>query len=92
MQIVLSKALKLLTDMSEEQIKEELKKIAKENNYTLTDNVDKIIKAKLRFFGEENWRNCPCVRDGKHACLSETCIEQIESKGVCHCNLFKKGE
>lgn len=90
MQIVLSKALKLLTDMSKEQIKEELKKIAKDNNYTLTDNIDKIIKAKLRFFGEENWRNCPCVRDGKHACLSETCREQIESKGVCHCNLFKK--
>ena len=29
--------------MTKEEIKTELKKIAKENNYTLTDNVDKII-------------------------------------------------
>lgn len=78
--------------MTKNEIKAELENIAKDNNYTLTNNVDRIINAKLRFFGEENWRNCPCVQDGNHACLSETCRRQIESKGVCHCNLFKKGE
>ena len=44
--------------MTKEEIKAELEKIAKDNNYTLTNNVDRIINAKLRFFGEENWRNC----------------------------------
>ena len=78
--------------MIKKEIRIELEKIAKDNNYALTNNVDRIINAKLRFFGEENWRNCPCIQDGKHACLSETCRQQIESKGVCHCNLFKKGE
>lgn len=75
--------------MTTEEIRIELEKIAKDNNYTLTNNVDRIINAKLRL---SNWRNCPCVRDGKHACLSDTCRQQIETKGVCHCNLFKRGE
>ena len=76
--------------MTREEIKAELEKIAKENNYTLTNNVDKIINAKLRFFGEENWRKCPCVQDSEHACLSDKCRNQIETTGKCHCNLFKK--
>lgn len=75
--------------MTTEEIRIELEKIAKDNNYTLTNNVDRIINAKLRL---SNWRNCPCVQDGKHACLSDTCKQQIETKGVCHCNLFKRGE
>ena len=78
--------------MTKGEIRIELEKIAKDNNYTLTNNVDRIINAKLRFFGEENWRNCPCVQDSKHACLSDACRQQIELKGVCHCNLFKRGE
>ena len=35
------------------KLREELEKIAKDNNYTLTNNVDRIINAKLRFFGED---------------------------------------
>ena len=76
--------------MTKEEIKAELEKIAKENNYTLTNNVDRIINAKLRFFGEENWRKCPCVQDSEHACLRDKCRNQIEPTGKCHCNLFKK--
>lgn len=78
--------------MTKGEIRIELEKIAKDNNYTLTNNVDRIINAKLRFFGESNWRNCPCVQDSEHACLSDACRQQIESKGGCHCNLFKRGE
>ena len=78
--------------MTKGEIRIELEKIAKDNNYTLTNNVDRIINTKLRFFGEENWRNCPCVQDSKHGCLSDACRQQIELKGVCHCNLFKRGE
>ena len=76
--------------MTKEEIKAELEKIAKENNYTLTNNVDRIINAKLRFFGEENWRKGPCVQDSEHAALSDKCRNQIETTGKCHCDLVKK--
>ena len=68
----------------------EFQKIADTEGYQLTQNAEKIAKAKLRFFGIENWAKCPCVQDDKHACMSSCCKEQIETKGVCHCNLFKK--
>ena len=35
--------------MTKGEIRIELEKIAKDNNYTLTNNVDRIINAKLRF-------------------------------------------
>lgn len=47
--------------MTKEEIRIELEKIAKDNNYILTNNVDGIINVKLSSSGEENWRNCPCV-------------------------------
>lgn len=73
-----------------ETIKAELKTLAKENNLELTDNLEKIIKAKIRFFGKDNWHKCPCIRDALHACISDACRKQIDSVGICHCNLFKK--
>lgn len=74
-----------------ELVKSQLKNIVEKFGYTLNEeNVDKIINAKLQFFGIEKWRNCPCVNDGKHACISKLCKEKIESDGVCHCNLIKK--
>ncbi len=73
-----------------EEIKTAIEKLAKENNFKLTNNVDKIINAKLRFFGYDNWRKCPCVRDGEHSCISPKCKEQIKTTGKCHCNLFEK--
>lgn len=63
--------------------------LAKENGYGLTQNVEKIAKAKLTFFGIDNWHKCPCVRDDEHACISEKCRARIKEKGVCHCNLYK---
>lgn len=76
----------------EQRIKQHMKEFAEVYDFELTENVDKIVKAKLRFFGEDEWYNCPCVRDGEHLCISEKCKEQIINKGVCHCNLFKKRE
>ena len=73
-------------------LKEKVEAFNKENPETqieLTDNVDRIIKAKLRFFGIDNWSKCPCVQDGQHACISETCKQQILNKGICHCSLMK---
>lgn len=75
-----------------EWVKENIKTIAKDNGYDLTKNVEAIAKAKLRFFGVENWRKCPCVRDDEHACISRQCKLDIENDGVCHCNLYKKKE
>ena len=81
------------TEIKEEDIQKllsEFQRIADEYGYTLTDNAEKIAKAKLRFFGIENWGKCPCVRDDEHACMSECCRNKVETTGVCHCNLFKK--
>lgn len=58
----------------------------------LTDNALKIAKAKLMFFGKDNWHKCCCVRDDKHFCISPSCLEEIDSKGICDCRLYKKKE
>ena len=76
--------------MTIEEIVEKFKALAAKNNYTLTDNANKIAKAKLMFFGDKQWAKCPCVQDGKHACISPLCKQHIEEEGICHCNLFKK--
>lgn len=71
-------------------IKDSIVKMAEENGYDLTQNVEAIAKAKYRFFGVDNWRKCPCVRDDEHACISKQCHIDIEKDGVCHCNLYKR--
>ena len=81
-----------LTEDEKAKVVEEIKKLAKENNFGLTDNAERIAGAKLRFFGIDDWKKCPCVNDGEHACISPKCREQIENEGVCHCNLFKKNK
>ncbi len=64
--------------------------LAEQNGYNLSDNLKAIAKAKYRFFGVENWRDCPCVKDGNHACISAQCKADIEKDGICHCNLYKR--
>ncbi|MBQ9737902.1 MAG: hypothetical protein IJV75_00095 [Alphaproteobacteria bacterium] len=77
--------------MVEERIKSEIKEMADNIGFDLTDNVDKIIKAKLRFFGEENWRKCPCDRGNEERfCCSNQCQKDVNENGVCHCNMFKR--
>ena len=79
-----------VTEEEKAKVVEEIKKLAKENNFGLTDNAARIANAKLRFFGIDEWKKCPCVNDDEHACISPKCREQIEKEGVCHCHLFKK--
>ena len=64
--------------------------LAEQNGYDVTDNLTAIARAKFRFFGVDNWRDCPCVKDGNHACGSKQCKEDIEKDGICHCNLYKR--
>lgn len=71
-------------------IKECIEKIAEENGYELTNNVDSIVKAKHRFFGVENYKLCPCDRNGDRYCISKHCHEDIEKNGICHCSMYRK--
>lgn len=71
---------------------ENIKKEAEENNLNITENIEKIAKAKLRFFGVDEWHRCPCYskEDTKHGCGKPACLETIENDGICHCKLFTK--
>lgn len=74
-----------------EEIKKEILKIAETNDFEVSNNIDKIINAKLRFFGEDEWRRCPCDRDNNgRFCCSTQCQKDVRETGACHCNLFKR--
>lgn len=70
-------------------IKEEMIKIAKDKNFEISENMEKIIKAKIRMFGENDWKKCPCcVGDDDRYCGSEQCELDTYRENHCHCNLF----
>lgn len=71
---------------------EKIKRIATANGYALTDNVEKIARAKNAFFSVNKWACCPCDPGNDRACISIHCRKDIELNGVCHCNLYKKAE
>lgn len=75
-----------------EIIKENILKEASINNLGVTENIDKIAKAKLRFFGVDEWHRCPCYskEDTEHGCGKPACLETIKQDGICHCRLFTK--
>lgn len=73
-----------------ELIKEKIRQTAEKNNLDLTDNLDKIAKAKCIFFGTKLWMKCPCDPDSDRACISKHCKQDIENNGICHCGLYKK--
>lgn len=75
-----------------ETIEENIKKIAFNNNWDLTNNLHNIAKAKCKLFGIENWKKCPCYpkEDNIHGCETDACTKTINEDGICHCNLFKK--
>lgn len=74
--------------MKSEEIQKEITKFAEENNLLVTKYMPAIAEAKRRMGGD--WRKCPCHREGKHFCGSETCMKEIKENGVCGCNLFMK--
>lgn len=75
--------------MKAEEIQNEIFKFAKENGYKVTKYAPAIAEAKRRMCAD--WRSCPCHRDKQHFCGSPTCAEEINTKGVCGCNLYRKG-
>lgn len=75
--------------MEIEDIKKEIHFMASRHNYTVNNNVDKIINAKIRFFGEDSWERCPCDSSNEsRCCISAQCHEDIKKDGNCHCNVF----
>jgi hypothetical protein len=73
-------------------IMDNIKQLAAENGYELTEYAEKIAKAKERFFGEEEWQRCPCDPNSDRACISDRCKEEIARDGHCHCNCYKAKE
>ena len=74
----------------QEEIEEKIKQIAARNNFDLSDNLHKIAKGKLMFFGTKMWMKCPCDPDSDRACISKHCRQDIENDGICHCQLYVK--
>lgn len=72
------------------KIKRFINRIAKE--YSLeVKNVDKIVRAKLMLFKDGNLHGCPCSADDvEKYCGSPKCLNEINKKGNCCCNLFFK--
>lgn len=75
------------------EVKEKIQELANINDFKLSDNADKIIAAKIRFFGEDDWQRCPCDRDNKSRfCCSQLCQSDVRTNGECHCRLFLRKE
>lgn len=79
-----------MTDL--EQIINNIETCANNNSFKVTKNVERIAKAKLRFFGLDNWSKCPCYppEDTIHGCGTEACNKMVENDGICHCRLYEK--
>ena len=85
-------------EKSKEEIEEELNTIknlmknkANVNNFVLTENFEKIAKAKYNFFAKKglNPLKCPCDADNEERyCISETCLKDIFKNGKCHCGCY----
>lgn len=78
-----------ITESGIKNVLEQVKLLAEKNNFTLTENAKKVVKAKLRFFGEKDWSRCPCDPNSDRACISEHCKNDILTQGKCHCSLYK---
>jgi len=74
--------------MNADDILQELKLIAEENGYELTENAEKIAKFRARTGLPMNL--CPCDKTNPYrGCIGSLCKKELETDGVCHCNLFR---
>ena len=86
------KGVKMINNEDIKLIEENIKEMAIENNWNVTENISKIAKAKCRMFGVENWKKCPCYpkEDNEHGCGTEACSAMIKNDGICHCHLYER--
>ena len=72
-------------------IKEAMEAVCDVNGYVPTENLEKIAKAKERFFTEAGWQRCPCDKNNPlRFCISPLCRADIERDGCCRCKAYKK--
>lgn len=75
-----SKWVRMLADMI---------KLAKEAGVELTENTERIARARIRMGIPITV--CPCAsKDGDRGCISEKCLKEIAEGGICHCNCFER--
>lgn len=75
----------------EEIIFEKMKEMCESKGFAYTDNTRKIARAKKNLFGLSEWFRCPCdSKNGERFCISTQCQKDIEEKGICHCNCYRK--
>ncbi|MFV0625961.1 MAG: hypothetical protein ACK5N8_01245 [Alphaproteobacteria bacterium] len=74
-----------------EEILEKMLKQCSEAGLFPTKNINKVARAKSIMFSKEEWKRCPCdASNSQRSCISEMCKNDIETKGVCHCNCYAK--
>lgn len=74
-------------------IEENIRSLAGIEGWTVNEKtVARIAKAKERFFGEADWKRCPCYPpdDTIHGCGTKACGDYIMTEGICHCNLYMR--
>ena len=70
--------------MNEQEILENMVKIADELNFGLDTNAIKIAKLKSRM---DDWKRCPCDKNNPDRyCGSKLCQEDTIKDGYCHCH------
>lgn len=75
--------------MNAEEILQEMKLIAEENGYELTENAEKI--AKFRARADIPMNLCPCdIKNPYRGCVGIKCHIEIKEEGECHCRCFRR--
>lgn len=70
---------------------DEMKLIAEEQGYELTETAEKVAKFMER--QKIPMGVCPCSRDVSapyRGCVGSLCRKEIEENGVCHCRAYRK--
>lgn len=66
-----------------------IKQFAEEMGVGLTENAERI--ANFRKRANIPMNVCPCHKDNPYrGCISQLCMKEIQERGVCGCNCFKK--
>ena len=79
--------------MNVDEIMNEMKLIAEEQGYKLTENAEKI--AKFRAMANIPLSICPCDKENPapyRGCVGIICENEIKTYGVCKCNCFKQSK
>ena len=77
--------------MNAEEYMNEMKIIAEEQGYELTETAEKVAKFMER--QKIPLGVCPCARDVPapyRGCIGFICKNEIEEKGICHCQVFRR--